>query len=103
MTHRAVWKIVDRNTQTFDMYGAHRQGNEDDGDQVHAKAIIRTLNWETMEQAQRVFSALADGGQITMPLQPTFWAKTWGMLIDTFGTPWTVNYERVLCSQEQKS
>jgi PhnB protein len=56
-----------------------------------------------MEQAQRVFSALANGGQITMPLQPTFWAKTWGMLIDTFGTPWTVNYERVLCSQEQKS
>jgi PhnB protein len=43
------------------------------------------------------------GGQITMPLQPTFWAKTWGMLIDKFGTPWTVNYERVLCSQEQKS
>ncbi len=28
MTHRAVWKIVDNNTQTFDMYGAHHGGKE---------------------------------------------------------------------------
>lgn len=28
MTHRAVWKLVDNNTQTFDMYGAHRGGKE---------------------------------------------------------------------------
>jgi hypothetical protein len=28
MTHRAVWKIVDNNTQTFDMYGAHGHGKE---------------------------------------------------------------------------
>jgi hypothetical protein len=28
MTHRAVWKIVDGNTQTFDMYGAHGHGKE---------------------------------------------------------------------------
>ena len=28
MTHRAVWKIVDSNTQTFDMYGTHRGGKE---------------------------------------------------------------------------
>ena len=28
MTHRAVWKIVDNNTQTFDMYGTHHHGKE---------------------------------------------------------------------------
>ncbi|MGH8654310.1 MAG: DUF1579 domain-containing protein, partial [Gammaproteobacteria bacterium] len=28
MTHRAVWKILDRNTQTFDMYGTHHRGKE---------------------------------------------------------------------------
>lgn len=28
MTHRAVWKMVDNNTQNFDMYGAHRGGKE---------------------------------------------------------------------------
>jgi hypothetical protein len=28
MTHRAIWKIVDSNTQRFDMYGAHNGGKE---------------------------------------------------------------------------
>jgi hypothetical protein len=28
MTHRAVWKIIDNNNQTFDMYGAHHGGKE---------------------------------------------------------------------------
>ena len=28
MTHRAVWKIADSNSQTFDMYGAHHGGKE---------------------------------------------------------------------------
>ena len=28
MTHRAVWKILDSNTQTFDMYGNHHGGKE---------------------------------------------------------------------------
>ncbi len=28
MTHRAVWKIVDANTQTFEMYGTHGKGKE---------------------------------------------------------------------------
>jgi hypothetical protein len=28
MKHRAIWKIVDNNTQTFDMYGTHPGGKE---------------------------------------------------------------------------
>ena len=28
MTHRAVWKILDNNTQTFEMYGTHKHGKE---------------------------------------------------------------------------
>jgi hypothetical protein len=28
MTHRAVWKIIDNNTQTFDMFGAHHGGKK---------------------------------------------------------------------------
>jgi len=28
MTHRAIWKLVDSNTQTFDMYGTHKGGKE---------------------------------------------------------------------------
>ena len=38
-----------------------------------------------------MFGALAAGGQVTMPLQPTFWAKIWGMCTDRFGVSWAVN------------
>lgn len=55
------------------------------------KGVSITLNYDTVAEAQKVFAALADGGQVTMPLQPAFWAKIWGMLSDRFGTPWIVN------------
>jgi PhnB protein len=52
-----------------------------------------TLNFDTVAQATAAFNALAEGGAVTMPLQPMFWAKIWGMLTDKFGTPWIVNGE----------
>lgn len=42
-------------------------------------------------QARRVFDALADGGQVTMPLGRTFWSPCFGMLTDRFGVGWMVN------------
>ncbi|MDE2348197.1 MAG: VOC family protein [Gammaproteobacteria bacterium] len=58
---------------------------------IHGVAL--TLNFDTVAQATAVFEALADGGTVTMAQQPMFWAKTWGMLTDRFGTPWIVNGE----------
>jgi PhnB protein len=52
-----------------------------------------TLNFDTVAQATTVFNALADGATVSMALQPTFWAKIWGMLTDKFGTPWIINGE----------
>lgn len=57
------------------------------------KGVSITLNYDSTAQAQKVFEALAVGGQVTMPMQSAFWAKTWGMLVDKFGTPWIVNGE----------
>jgi PhnB protein len=45
-------------------------------------------------RAERIFNALADGGQVQMPIGETFWATRFGMLIDRFGTPWMVNCEK---------
>jgi PhnB protein len=45
------------------------------------------------EEAKRVFEALADGGEVTMPMSETFWSPMFGMCIDRFGTPWMVNAE----------
>jgi len=50
-----------------------------------------SLNVETVEEAERLFAALADGGNVTMPLQETFWAERFGMTVDRFGIPWMVN------------
>jgi PhnB protein len=52
-----------------------------------------TLNFDTVALATTVFNALAEGGTVSMALQPMFWAKIWGMLTDKFGTPWIVNGE----------
>jgi len=57
------------------------------------KGVSITLNYDSTAQAQKVFDALSAGGTVTMPMQPAFWAKAWGMLIDRFGTPWIVNGE----------
>ena len=60
------------------------------------KGVALTLNYDTVAEAERVFHALlVDGGTVTRPLQATFWAKIWGMLVDRFGTPWIVNGERI--------
>jgi PhnB protein len=45
------------------------------------------------EEAKRVFSQLAEGGTVEMPIQPTFWAAQFGMLVDRYGIPWMVNCE----------
>ncbi len=42
-------------------------------------------------EAGRVFAALADGGQVQMPLARTFFSPCFGMLTDRFGVQWMVN------------
>ncbi|MBW4580263.1 MAG: VOC family protein [Tildeniella nuda ZEHNDER 1965/U140] len=42
-------------------------------------------------EAERIFNALAENGTVQMPLQATFWAARFGMVVDRFGTPWMIN------------
>lgn len=42
-------------------------------------------------EADRAFAALAEGGQVTMPLGKTFWSPRFGMLTDRFGIGWMIN------------
>lgn len=50
-----------------------------------------SLSFDDPVEADRVFNVLAENGQVNMPLQQTFWAQKFGMLIDQFGIPWMVN------------
>jgi len=59
------------------------------GDNVHI-----ALQTESDEETERLFNGLAADGQITVPLQQTFWGARFGMLVDKFGVPWMVNYEK---------
>jgi PhnB protein len=46
------------------------------------------------DEAERIFNALAGNGTVQMPLQETFWAVRFGMLVDRFGIPWMINCEK---------
>ena len=41
-------------------------------------------------EAERLFAALADGGQVQLPLTKTFFASRFGMVADRFGVSWMI-------------
>jgi PhnB protein len=53
-----------------------------------------SLSVDSAEEAERIFQAFSEGGSVRMPMQETFWAVRFGMLIDRFGTPWIVNCDK---------
>ena len=57
------------------------------------KGFSVTLDVDKPADADRMFNALAEKGDVTMPIQKTFWAERFGMLVDRFGTPWMINCE----------
>jgi PhnB protein len=44
-------------------------------------------------EADRLFAALGDGGQVQMPLSETFFSPRFGMVADRFGVSWMVYVE----------
>ena len=53
-----------------------------------------TLGIDDPREAERVFHALSENGTMQTPIQKTFWAVRFGMLVDQFGTPWMINCEQ---------
>ncbi|MFY9840494.1 MAG: VOC family protein [Xanthobacteraceae bacterium] len=49
-----------------------------------------TLTAKSENEADKTFSALADGGNVTMPMAKTFFSPRFGMLTDKFGVGWMV-------------
>ena len=56
------------------------------------------LNCESLEETERFFTALAENGKVTMPLQDTFWGARFGTLLDQFGVSWMFNFEKARSS-----
>ena len=54
------------------------------------KGVSLTLLGKDEAEVQRRFDALADGGQVQMPLAKTFFSPLFGMVTDRFGVSWNV-------------
>ncbi len=59
------------------------------------KGVMLAIQYDSVDPAHSAFNALSQGGQVTMPMAPAFWAKTFGMLTDRFGVSWAVNGEPI--------
>lgn len=56
--------------------------------------ISLSVDCDDDQQLEGVFSKMAAGGKITMPLQEQFWGAKFGMLTDKFGIHWMFNCEK---------
>ena len=58
------------------------------------RSVYLSLGVDSSAEAERVHTLLAEGGEIFMPMQETFFAFRFRMLKDTFGTSWMIIHER---------
>lgn len=52
-----------------------------------------SINTDSQEEADRLFNTLSTNGQITMPMNKTFWDSYFGMFTDKFGIQWMVSFD----------
>jgi PhnB protein len=57
------------------------------------KGFSLSLQLESTTDAERIFHELARDGKVAVPLEKTFWAARFGVLVDRFGIPWLINCE----------
>jgi PhnB protein len=65
------------------------------GQYEQPKGFQALLGVDDPVDAERIFNALAENGTVLMPIQKTFWARRFGVLVDRFGIPWEINCEQV--------
>lgn len=80
----AALKVDDTVIMGADMQAAHYQA---------PTGLNVSLAIKNAGRADKIFAALSEDGNVTMPLQKTFWAQKFGMVTDKFGTPWMINCE----------
>jgi len=63
------------------------------------RSAYLSLGVDSDAEAERIFSALSDGGEVFMPMQQTFFASRFGQLRDRFGVNWMILHERPMNAQ----
>ena len=60
------------------------------GGQPRFEGVSLALSVPDAATAERLFTALGDGGQVQMPLSTTFFSPCFGMVADRFGVSWMI-------------
>jgi PhnB protein len=77
---------------TLDLGGDLLQGSDAPPDHYkRPQGFSVKLDLRDKAEAERIFHALAENGTVQMPLQETFWALRFGMLVDRYGIPWMIH------------
>ena len=69
-----------------------------DNSEAYEKSFVKGNNFsisisaESKQEADKIFTALSHGGQVTMAMNNTFWGDYFGMLVDQFGIHWMMSY-----------
>ncbi len=58
------------------------------------RSVYMYLSLDSAEEAERVHKLLADGGEVYMPMEETFYATRFSQLRDQFGVLWSIIHER---------
>jgi PhnB protein len=58
------------------------------------RSVYLCLGLDSDAEAERLFKLLAEGGEVFMPMQDTFFASRFAMLRDKFGTSWMIIHEK---------
>lgn len=57
------------------------------------KGFSLSLQIKSTAEAERIFRELSSNGRVVVPLEKTFWAALFGVLVDAFGISWLINCE----------
>jgi PhnB protein len=63
------------------------------------RSAYLSLGVQSDAEAERIFSALSDGGEVFMPIQETFFATRFAQLRDRFGINWMIIHERPMAAR----
>ncbi len=60
---------------------------------VNGTSVALSLEYDDLNEAERVFKELSADGKILLPFEKSFWGATFGMFSDKFGIQWMVHYQ----------
>ena len=70
---------------------------------VQGNNFAISITTDNKEDADRFFNELSKGGNVTMPMDNTFWGDYFGMFADKFGVNWMVSYNAQRQEEKQKA